>query len=287
MNESEIQASAPQAWTHQCPELVKALVRVQAELSNVEANREAHVRSEKGNYSYAYADLAEVYDVVRPLCSKHGIALTHDVWFDGPRVFVSTELLHESGQALRSVLSAPAVGTIQGNGGLITYLKRYGVSARFALATDRDDDANGASGNTATTGPRPAGGNQGQRQAPPQRQEQRNEPPRREPPSQGAPAQERKAAAPTPDPKPAGTIPPREELRTLAVTFARFLGALIKDDDEIDTLERAWFSAPIAHLTDEKVSTELPKFRAPTDKMKDWCVTKLKNGGLMRHMEGK
>ncbi len=61
---------------------------------------------------------------------------------------VETIFLHESGEYVKSYpLKFPAANSMQDFGGQITYMKRYSLSAMLGLATEKDDDANGARGN--------------------------------------------------------------------------------------------------------------------------------------------
>ncbi len=62
---------------------------------------------------------------------------------------VETMLLHESGEWVKSEpLQVSASSNMQDMGGQITYMKRYSLSAMSGLPTEKDDDANGASGNS-------------------------------------------------------------------------------------------------------------------------------------------
>src|SRR5690625_4401905 len=58
--------------------------------------------------------------------------------------------MHESGEFIEydPVFMQAEKQTPQGAGALITYLKRYTLSAIFGITSDQDDDGNQASGNT-------------------------------------------------------------------------------------------------------------------------------------------
>ncbi|GJM84080.1 hypothetical protein HMSSN139_65760 [Paenibacillus sp. HMSSN-139] len=63
-------------------------------------------------------------------------------------ISVETMLLHESGEWVKSEpLSVLASNNMQDLGGQITYMKRYSLSAISGISTEKDDDANGVSGN--------------------------------------------------------------------------------------------------------------------------------------------
>ncbi len=149
--------------------IAAALAKAQISLVDPIANRKADVRSDKGAYSYEYADLSAVLASVRPALSANGIALTSDARFEGDFVVVSVELIHgESGETLRSELGWRMGPDIQKVGGTITYLRRYLISLRLCIATDKDDDGNAASGRDAQTSDRAPRGQGG---PPPERQQ--------------------------------------------------------------------------------------------------------------------
>ena len=55
---------------------------------------------------------------------------------------LQTIVIHESGEQLISSVIVPAGHDPQKQGSALTYARRYGLSAFFAIATDHDDDAN-------------------------------------------------------------------------------------------------------------------------------------------------
>lgn len=62
-------------------------------------------------------------------------------------VGLTTRLLHESGEWLEQTLWAlPAASGPQAHGSLLTYLRRYALSAVACIASEEDDDANAAQG---------------------------------------------------------------------------------------------------------------------------------------------
>ena len=81
-------------------ELAAALAAVQAGLPRVVKSETAEVRSDKGNYTYTYADLEDVSDAIMPLLGKNGLAFTTWPAYDGEgRIILTYELLHVSGEA--------------------------------------------------------------------------------------------------------------------------------------------------------------------------------------------
>lgn len=124
-------------------ELACALAAAQGEVENATKNSaNPHFRSK-------YADLAEIINTVRPVFSKHGLAVIQSPSYDGGIVSVTTLLTHKSGQWIRDVASAPASKLdAQGIGSATTYLRRYSLAA-FAGIAQEDDDGNAASAKPA------------------------------------------------------------------------------------------------------------------------------------------
>ena len=121
-----------------------ALVEAHKELTNPHKNSTANT----GQYGYSYIDLAGVVSHVRPVLSKHGLAVSQDiaVTADG-RLGISTTLHHTSGETLTfGPVAGPNGSTWQQLGSGITYARRYGLLAALGLAADEDDD--GASAGT-------------------------------------------------------------------------------------------------------------------------------------------
>lgn len=127
--------------------LTAALVALQADLPVVRKTRTATVRSDKGAYSYSYADLGDMADALYPRLTALGIAFVcaPDV-VDGRPVLRGT-LRHVSGQDVTGTLPLEGGRTPQAMGSSITYARRYLLGALTGLVADEDDD-----GNTATAG---------------------------------------------------------------------------------------------------------------------------------------
>lgn len=112
-----------------------ALAKAQAEIEN------ASKSSVNPHFKSRYADLAEVLNTVRPVFSKHGIAIVQAPSFESGVASVETLLAHSSGEWLSNTCSAPvSKQDAQGVGSAITYLRRYSLAA-FAGIAQEDDDA--------------------------------------------------------------------------------------------------------------------------------------------------
>jgi hypothetical protein len=104
------------------------------------------------HFKNKYASLDTILAHVRPILTKHGLALVqgmttpHADEHGVMRTFcVETMLLHSSGEFMTNAAIMPVVKhDPQGVGGALTYGRRYGVSALLSIATEEDDDGNGS-----------------------------------------------------------------------------------------------------------------------------------------------
>lgn len=121
-------------------EIAKALAKAQGEIENASKNAaNPHFRSK-------YADLAEVLNTIRPIFAKHGLSYVQFPSFHEGVASVETLLMHDSGEWMRGMSSAPvSKNDAQGVGSATTYLRRYSLAAMAGIAQE-DDDANSAVG---------------------------------------------------------------------------------------------------------------------------------------------
>jgi hypothetical protein len=112
--------------------------------------------SENPFFHSSYADLASVWKAIQKPMTDNGLCFSQRVWRDGEMVLVATDLMHVSGEYMRSDVSLriPQVLNKDGKfqedpqklGSVVTYLRRYSLAAIVGLAVEgEDDDAEGAS----------------------------------------------------------------------------------------------------------------------------------------------
>ena len=129
-----------------------------SELSKALAKFQENVKQplkDKNNpfFKSKYVPLENVVEAITQEAPKHGLSFVQ--WAlndDTGRVGVATMLMHESGEFIEfdPVHMKADKETAQGAGALISYLKRYSLSAVFGITSDQDDDGNSASGNKVT-----------------------------------------------------------------------------------------------------------------------------------------
>ena len=121
--------------------LAQALVKAQMDMPTIPMD---------GNNPYfksKYATLGNVISETRPVLAKHGLAITQMVISDeeGVAMGVKTVLVHESGQWIESgakVRLGFEKNAPQEAGAIISYLRRYALSAILNVYADEDIDAN-------------------------------------------------------------------------------------------------------------------------------------------------
>lgn len=123
-----------------------ALVKAQAEIKGVAKD------SVNPHFKSKFASLDAITDAVKPVLSKHGLAViqgtvpTTDEAGLLTALVVETMLLHTSGEWISNAVGIPLdKATAQGAGSATTYGRRYGLAAFFAITNDEDDDGNEAS----------------------------------------------------------------------------------------------------------------------------------------------
>jgi hypothetical protein len=122
------------------PSLAAALAAVQRKLPDVRKAETAHVRSDKGNYSYRYATLPDITKAVLPLLGENGLAWVTRPTLVDDRFVLVYELLHVSGEKVSGEYPLPTGGSPQALGSAITYARRYCLCAVTGVAADDDDD---------------------------------------------------------------------------------------------------------------------------------------------------
>ena len=119
--------------------LAAALSKAQSEMKGAEK------KSINPFFNSGYADLHTVIESSFPHLTKNGLSVIQGNESRPGEFFITTMLLHESGQWIKSKLKMPIEKvTAQSIGSTITYGRRYGLSAITGIA-QYDDDGNAVS----------------------------------------------------------------------------------------------------------------------------------------------
>lgn len=151
-------------WSEKLDEIFPAYIEAWGKIQAPSHSKEVLVETKKGDYTYSYTDLNGIYDAIKQLLSENGMAIMHDSYTDIDlkdgieKNYMNTILVHTSGQYVKSGYLAYPVQTLsrkdyntnevkilpdmQGNGGQLTYMRRYSLSATMGISTEKDMDGN-------------------------------------------------------------------------------------------------------------------------------------------------
>jgi hypothetical protein len=126
--------------------IAPALVKAQAEIRPIVKD------STNPAFRSKYTSLDAIMEVVRPVLAKNGLIVVQSVLdtIDGEHstsIIVESRVIHSSGEWIAGVVQVPVMQqTSHGFGSALSYGRRYSLSALLSLASDEDDDGNGAIG---------------------------------------------------------------------------------------------------------------------------------------------
>ena len=118
--------------------LAGALAKAQSEMGGVAKGKTNPF------YKSSYADINSCIEACMPALNKHGLSISQGNRFCATTgYYITTTLLHESGQWLRSEIRIPLTNKkdAQEIGSACTYGRRYGLTSMVGLA-QVDDDGN-------------------------------------------------------------------------------------------------------------------------------------------------
>lgn len=129
--------------SEQINELNAALSKAQGAFPAIPKTKMAKVRMKSGGeYTYMYADLADILLAVVPKLSENGLCLRQPVRLAGNAMRLFTEVHHASGQWTSDDGLPLSSGLLpQEFGSELSYMKRYGACGMLGIAPDVDDDA--------------------------------------------------------------------------------------------------------------------------------------------------
>lgn len=191
----------------------ESLANIAAALSKAQGAMPAAPKDAKNDHlRNKYATLGSVIATIQPVLAAHGLSYIQMPSEAEPGFMaLTTRIMHESGEwiedTMRAAVPQSKLSEIQAAGSVISYMRRYSLSAAFGIMTDDDD------GQAASTPPRQA------------------QQPRQTAPRPSAP----------PAPAPAGSEPLGKEA---GARLHAQLGAMLKGT-ELETLTHADFAAQI------------------------------------------
>lgn len=141
-------AREPMMQSVEVQDLADALASAQGEMPVIRKTKTAQVYSQRTGktFTYRYADLGDIFEGIRPVLSKNGLAITQVTYYNNSQRqhVLQTKLLHNSGQWLASNFPLNISDSPQQTGSALTYYRRYALTAILGIAAEEDDDAQAA-----------------------------------------------------------------------------------------------------------------------------------------------
>lgn len=126
----------------------ETIAQLAAAFAKAQASIEAAKKdAENPFFKSKYADLGEVWRVVKDAFSPHGLSVIQlpETDPEAGTVTLTTILLHESGEWLSGTMPVRVVkDDPQGVGSGITYARRYALAGLCGVVSETDDDGEGA-----------------------------------------------------------------------------------------------------------------------------------------------
>lgn len=124
--------------------IAKSLAAAQTKMGGAfVASHEAKIPGKEGRqgYSYKYGDLSDALTALRSTLNSHGVAIVQSTGTVDRGVQITTMLVHESGQWVKSdpLLMPVSTNNAQAVGSAITYARRYQLLGMVGLAPEDDD----------------------------------------------------------------------------------------------------------------------------------------------------
>ena len=139
-------------------EFAAALARFQSNLPKIGKDQTATVKSDKGSYTYDYADLALIQSITLPLLTAEGLSFSAKPTLSSDGFVLRYALRHSGGHEDGGdyPLPDPARSSPQQIGSAITYGRRYTFCAVTGVAPSGEDDDGQTAAESRAVAPKPA-----------------------------------------------------------------------------------------------------------------------------------
>lgn len=127
-------------------EIFTALSKAQGAFVAVAKSQTANITTAKGSYSYTYAGLDSILEMIRKPMADNGLFLTQPTTLEDGTMSIVTRITHTSGEWLESDKMTAKVSGVGGSmdlkaiGTTATYLRRYQLAPLLGIATEEDKD---------------------------------------------------------------------------------------------------------------------------------------------------
>lgn len=122
--------------------LTAALAAVQGVIPVIAKDKTVNVKTDKGQYSYKYADLASIQPALLPLLAAQGLTWVTLPTMTENGMMLRYTLSHVSGEKIEGLYPLPDARTrnAQEVGSAITYARRYTFCCVIGVVPDEDED---------------------------------------------------------------------------------------------------------------------------------------------------
>lgn len=140
-------------------QLACVLVTARARIPEITKNKTVSYGVRGGDKKYSYADLPSILNVVVSALAEGGMMLSQPMIYRDGQQLLQTIILHASGQFLGSEMVLPMGLSPQDLGSVITYYRRYELTALLGISPEDDTDAEGVEAPLKAPTPLPVGKN--------------------------------------------------------------------------------------------------------------------------------
>jgi hypothetical protein len=145
----------------------EAMAEFQRTCPPITKTKKADIQTTRGSYSYRYAPLDEIMEVVRPIMGGLGLSVCWSSRIEANGVAVNCRISHvlghseDSGEVRMPIAGAEERGggnPAQRVGSALSYAKRYSFLSSSGLTPEDDDDAQGTTSGDSAQGGQGEGG---------------------------------------------------------------------------------------------------------------------------------
>ena len=121
-------------------QVAAALSAAQGEIKNPAKDKTARIASQKGQYSYTYADFATSLDAIRPVLARHKLAIVQAPFMRDNLIMLESRIVHESGEWLGNEYPVGGLADHRTMGSALSYARRYALFPLLGIQGEDDDD---------------------------------------------------------------------------------------------------------------------------------------------------
>lgn len=137
----------------------RALAAFQRAIPPIEKKKTAKIQSQRGSFSYRYADLSDIVCAISEQLAENGLSITFDTEEKSGGLDVICTVHHSEGHHNSARFPVPIdrsarMSAAQAVGAALTYGRRYALTAALGIVTaDEDIDAQGTPSHSASQAP--------------------------------------------------------------------------------------------------------------------------------------